>query len=105
MDVAPFADYATITGGVAAFVGGARFVWSMGRQRTRMQDAILGSNTQQGLVEIVRELRDEIDEVKLRTAQLIPNGGSSLADKIRKHEEKCELSHLQLITLISELVK
>lgn len=50
-------------------------------------------------------IMSRLDTLEERTEQLVPNGGSSLADSIRRHEDKCEATHLQLVTLFSELVK
>lgn len=105
MNIDGYANVATITGGLAALFGGGHFLWRMGQHRNRIRDAILGSDTQRGLVERFDNLEQEVDEIKLRTGQLLRNGGSTLADSVTRHERECEQTHLQLITLVSELVK
>lgn len=66
------ASIATIIGGIAVIISGLIWIWHR-FVRT-----------------IIHRVKEELDEIKVNTQELKPNGGSSLADSIKRIEQRID---------------
>lgn len=77
---------------LSAIVATLRFAWRTLRRWSRFLDDWFGTDEHPGMVKRVAELADELANVKRdlaeTRAQLHPNGGSTVADAVRRIESK-----------------
>lgn len=66
------ASIATIIGGIAVIISGLIWLWHR-FVRT-----------------IIHRVKEELDEIRANTQELKPNGGSSLADSIKRIEQRID---------------
>lgn len=80
------------------------------KQRGRVQDAILGVHSDQGLpshpsiFDQIASLQLSVNEIADLTKQLRPNGGSSLADEIRRSAHKLDQVQEKIDAQVAQFV-
>lgn len=93
---------AALVGAAIAFIPVRRHFKEERRQTQRIEDALMGVEASgtlpaiPSLFTVVSDLTKSVDEIKDLTRQLKPNGGSSLADEIRRSAHKLDKVQEQL---------
>ena len=100
--VAAISGASALAGAAVAFAPLKRHFTEERRQAQRIEDSILGVKASETLpavpsiFAVVSDLANRVDEIRDLTRQLKPNGGSSLADEIRRSAHKLDKVQEQL---------
>ena len=108
--IAALSGASALAGAAIAFIPLKRHFEEERRQSQRIEDAIMGVEATgtlpaiPSIFTVVTELAQSVNEIKDLTRQLKPNGGSSLADEIRRSAHKLDKVQEQLDAYRTEFV-